>query len=59
MKISLHNEGICKYGDWGPIFFFIIKYILLTIYGPQQFAKIKIVKVDYFDSTVEIFETLV
>ena len=52
MKISLHNEGICKYGDWGPIFFLIIEYILLTIYGPQQFAKIKIVK-------VEIFETLV
>ena len=43
----------------GGQYFFIIEYILLTIYGPQQFAKIKIVKVDYFDSPVEIFETLV
>ena len=39
--------------------YFFYNRVLLTIYGLQQFAKIKIVKVDYFDSTNEIFETLV
>ena len=33
--------------------------LLPTTYGPQQFAKIGVVKVDYFDFPVEIFETLV
>ena len=30
-----------------------------TTYDPQQFPKIRVVKIDYFDFPVEIFETLV
>ena len=46
-KHSLHNEGICKWVNWAPIFFWY--KLLQTTYGPQQFAKIGVVKVDYFD----------
>ena len=38
---------------------FLIATLLPTTHGPQQFAKIGVVKVDYFDFPVEIFETLV
>ena len=34
-------------------------FLMATTYDPQQFAKIGVVKVDYFDFPDEIFEKLV
>ena len=34
-------------------------FFIAATYGPQQFAKIGEVKVDYFDFPCEIFEILV
>ena len=57
MKNSLHSEGTCKWVNWAPIFFWY--ELLTTTSGPQKFAKIGVVKVDYFDFPHEIFEKLV
>ena len=38
---------------------FFLYQLLPTTYGLQQFAKIRAVKVDYFDFPGEIFEKLV
>ena len=56
-KNSLHSEGIYKWVNWAPIFFWY--KLLPTTSGPQKFAKIRVVKVDYFDFPGEIFEKLV
>ena len=56
-KNSLHNEGIYKWVNWAPIFLWY--KLLPTTSGPQKFAKIRVVKVDYFDFPGEIFEKLV
>ena len=56
-KNSLHNEGTYKWVNWAPIFFWY--KLLPTTSGPQKFAKIRAVKVDYFDFPGEIFEKLV
>ena len=56
-KNSLHNEGTYKWVNWTPIFFWY--KLLPTTSGPQKFAKIRVVEVDYFDFPGEIFEKLV
>ena len=56
-KNSLHSEGKYKWVNWAPIFFWY--KLLPTTSGPQKFAKIRVVKVDYFDFPGQIFEKLV
>ena len=50
-KNSLHNLGIYKWVNSAPIFFSIatMYFEVRTTYGPQQFAKFRVFKVDYFD----------
>ena len=43
----------------GANIFFDSNYFELHTYGPQQFVKIGVVKVDYLDFPGEIFEKLV
>ena len=56
-KNSLRSEGIYKWVNLAPIFFWY--KLLPTTSGPQKFAKIRVVKVDYFDFPGEIFEQFV
>ena len=46
MKNSLHNEGIYKWVNLTPMFFW--HELLSTTSGPQKFAKISVFKVDNF-----------
>ena len=57
MKNSLYNEGICKWINWAPIFFWY--KLPPTTSGPQKFANIEVVKIDYFNFPGKIFEKLV
>ena len=45
-KNSLHNEGIYKWVNLAPMFFW--HELLPTTSGPQKFAKISVFKVDNF-----------
>ena len=44
--ISLHNEGLYKWVNFTPIFFWY--ELLLTTSGPWKFSKIRDLKVTYF-----------
>ena len=51
-KNSLHSEGIYKWVNWAPIFFWY--KLLPTTSGPQKFEKIRVV--DFFCPNSFIFE---